>query len=203
MQDAGGVEGVCGSVVGGASREIRGRHDRRDRDGAVDVNGKEVKRSIKGGKIRGGERNVVLLGGLEGRGVVAAEDERVEECTEIEVVVVLCGGEVGGVCGLEGDRGAVGHFHGDLAGAVELVVVEVVELCVRLENVVHSDAVASGALRLVDGNPDGHAVGVVCHHDIAVVHECINKTWCIIAAVESAIEKALRCTFDEVGAIKL
>jgi len=172
----------------GASGDAAG--GRRDDGGGVGVYAHEVGGVVEVGEIRDGEGDVVWDSHFEGVGVVDAEHERIGEGGDLEIVEVVGGGDVRGVVGVEGHAEVVVEFHADAAGAVEGVVVEVVEAGVGFDDGVDGLAVVGIEERLIEREPHGDAVGVVSHENPAVVDKCVFEGGVLVAAVHVAYERA-------------
>lgn len=84
-----------------------------------------------------GERDIVWNGDFECLGVVDTEENWIAERCKLEIVEVICGVYIGLVLGVFGDPEIVVEFDAELSGALDVFVVEVMELCVSFDDVVY------------------------------------------------------------------
>ena len=91
------------------------------------------------------------------------------------------------------DAEVVVEFQRNLASALQLFLVEVVDLSVRLDDVVDRFAVVGVQQRLIVCIPYWYAISIVSHHDLRIVHECIRECLVLVTTIDVANLSGLLC----------
>ena len=87
------------------------------------------------------------------------------------------------VLGVLGDSEVVVELDAHLAGSLQDVVIEVVDLSVCVDNVVNTLEVEGVQERLIEGDPDGHTVGKVGQKNLSIVDKGIDKSFVLITGI--------------------
>lgn len=98
---------------------------------------------------------------------------------------------MGLVLGVQRDTDGSSLLEGDFAGALQGVVVVVIELGVGLEEIGDTSRVRQPVVGLVDGHPVSNPISKVGHDDLAVVGEIIVEIVELEASVGEGLERVI------------
>jgi len=95
--------------------------------------------------------------------------------------------DIGGVVWVPWDSKIVIKGQGHFPFALDLVVVEVVQSCMRFDHRVDRPSISSSEQRFVERPPDGDTVREVRHYNLPIVHKRILKRHVLVRVLESRI----------------